>query len=296
MHPGQIAGLAPQDILSQARTLLIHTRTHVSEQDLQAILAAIHPREAGAMLTLEEAQQLIDLLARREQGEPMAYLLQRITFMERTFYINRSVMVTRPKMAEVVRAALRVVSRLRARLPEQEIPVAEIGTGCGALAITFALQAPYLSRIYATDLSPEALIVAARNCVEHQVADRITLLQGDLLEPLPERVRLLIANLPFMSRELRGDLAPEVRESEPRIRDYEPPLAIYGDEDGLGHQRRMLGMAAARVLPGAFILLTLHWSQKQRIEQLVRHTFPRARLDFAAIDADWSALAIIEIP
>lgn len=292
MEPVQIVGLTPQRVLDQ---IVFDSRVRVTRQDLQAILDTIHPI-SNVTLTLEEAEQFIDLLTRRNEGEPLAYLLQHTPFMERTFYINRHVMVTRPKMATVVRVALQIAAKLHARFPLHTLPVAEVGTGCGALAITFALHEPRCPTIYASDVSTEALAVAAHNCREHMVADRVLLLQGNLLKPLPERVRLLIANLPFMAHGQREDLAPEVRESEPCIRQYEPPLAIFGDEDGLGHQRRMLCMASEYLLPAAVILLTLHSSQKEQIEQIISQALPQAHVDFMAIDADWSTLAVIEMP
>lgn len=296
MEPAHIAGRIPQQVIGLATSLLTTCDRVEAERDIRALLQAVHARGDTTPVTPQEAAQFIDLVARRQQQEPLAYLTGHTSFMGMQFAINRHVMVIRPKLESVVRVALRVAARLIALYGSQDVATADIGTGSGALAVALARYETRLARIYATDISPEALAVASQNCKMQHVEDRVLLLQGDLLQPLPEPVRLLIANLPFIAHDHREDLAPEVRASEPKIREYEPPLAIFGDEDGLGHHRRMLANAPRYLLPGAVLLMALHVSQEARFEQLVRNVFAQARLYFVAIDPNWSTLAVIQTP
>ena len=93
------------------------------------------------------------------------------------------------------------------------------------IAISLALALPQ-AKIYATDVSASALQVAEINCRRHAVKSQVELLQGNLLEPLPQPVDMIVANLPYIKDCEFKDLGPE-------IRDYEPTMALAGGEDGL---------------------------------------------------------------
>ena len=100
-----------------------------------------------------------------------------------------------------------------------DLVVADVGTGTGAIAVNLALHLP-AARIYAMDNADPVLDVAAYNIRAHNVADRITLAKGDLLEPLPEPVDLILANLPYVPTDRIPNLQPEVR--------WEPAAALDG--------------------------------------------------------------------
>ena len=123
--------------------------------------------------------------------------------------------------------------------------VADIGTGSGAIAVALAKRRPNW-QLYATDLSPDALAVAKANAERHGVADRITFLTGDLLEPFAAddgdgmRLDIVVSNPPYIPS---SDLAGLQRE----VRDHEPRLALDGGADGLDPYRRMA--ARLRTLP-----------------------------------------------
>src|SRR5262249_32794696 len=125
---------------------------------------------------------------------------------------------------------------------------ADIGTGSGAIAVTLAALEPRLPLIYATDISPEALALAKENAQQLGVAERIRLLQGDLLAPLPEPVDLLLANLPYVALRDATTLAPDVRR-------YEPALALYSETEGLSHLRRFFAQAPTHLRQGGAILV-----------------------------------------
>src|SRR6476661_4612263 len=91
---------------------------------------------------------------------------------------------------------------------------------------------PRLATVYATDVSADALSLARENAQRIRVAERIHFLEGDLLLPLPEPVDVLLANLPYVALRDAPTLADDVRR-------YEPSLALYGDDDGLGYLRRL---------------------------------------------------------
>lgn len=262
-----------------AQTLLAHV-TGLSRASLLA-----YPERP---LEPERARGYAALVTRRVSGEPVAYLIERREFMGLEFLVDARTLIPRPETELLVEAALRVVD---AHLVAQGAPtiVADIGTGSGAIALSLAALRPALARVYATDVSPDALALATENARRLGVADRVSLLLGDLLAPLPEPVDLLLANLPYVA-----STDPHVGAS---VRRYEPSLAVFGDEpDGLGHIRRLLGAAPAHIRPGATLFLEFGYNQRAAVEQLAHETFPGAHTRVGADYAGWERFIEIETP
>ncbi len=202
------------------------------------------------------------LLRRRLAGEPVAYIVGHKDFFGLDFLVDRHVLIPRPETEELVGAVL-------AALPAEATgPVADIGTGSGAIGITLALQRPAL-RVYATDLSPGALALARANAARYGLdgSPRFQLLQGDLGSPLPERVAGIVANLPYTVLD----------EVEAGVRAWEPLEALEGGgERGTGLIRRFLAAAPAWLRPGGFIALEIGWDQAPLLRPAVVTAFPAA--------------------
>ena len=142
----------------------------------------------------------------------------------------------------------------------QRHTIADIGTGCGAIAISLALELPK-ARIYATDLSAKALEVAASNCKRHNVEDRVVLLKGDLLEPLPGPVELIVANLPYVREK---ELAPG----------FEPALALDGGIGGTEKIIELCHQAKGRLSDKGSMLLEIGAGQAEAITDQLKSLFP----------------------
>src|SRR5579885_1241427 len=223
-----------QEELARARARLREAGGSSSDLDAAVLLGHVLGVSRGALYThperqLSEAEQAMytALIERRAQGEPVAYLTGHREFMGLDFLVDRRVLIPRPETEFLVEAALAEVQR-REEMSLPSLRVADIGTGSGAIAIALAAHEPRLPLIYATDLSADALLLAEENARRLKVAERVRFLQGDLLEPLPEPVDLLLANLPYVASDEAEILPVDVRE-------YEPHLAIFGEDDGLGH-------------------------------------------------------------
>jgi len=203
------------------------------------------------------------LLERRIQGEPSAYITGHREFYGLDFRVDRNVLIPRPETELLVEKAIRLAqSHAISR-------TADIGTGCGAIAISLAANLPGVT-IYATDVSAPALEVARTNCKKHGVADRIVFLQGDMLEPLPEPVDLIIANLPYVRE---SDLS----RSGPLS--FEPALALNGGEDGLDRIRVLCRQAGNKLRSQGFILLEIGQGQAEETAALSQEIFPSARIE-----------------
>jgi release factor glutamine methyltransferase len=288
MDPTQLVMLPRKNLIEAITSQLLKSQGPDAEDNALQLISDVEPSPEAFPLTLAQATQLVGLVERRQRNEPMEYLLKRAVFMGRAFYVDERSHIPRPKMETLIRAAGHIALDFLKTSGGEGVPTVEVGTGSGALAISLALLVSDLPQLYATDISAETLAVAGQNCQRYGVSKRIQLLQGDLLKPLPERVRLLVANLPFVSRENPPKLAAGVR--------YEPDISVFGaGKDGWELQQQLLRMAPDHVLPKATLLVTLHVSQEQLARETVRNIFPQARLTFVDIDLGWSKFAKIEI-
>lgn len=200
------------------------------------------------------------LIRRRLNGEPTAYITGHREFYGFDFCVNPSVLIPRPESELLVERAI--------TLAENHImpTIAEVGTGCGAIAISLALSLPQ-ARIYATDISASALKVALFNCQKHGLVNRICLLQGDMLDPLPQPANLIVANLPY------------VREGEIEEGSFEPMLALNGGQDGLEKIRRLCCQLRDKLCPGGYLLLEIGQGQGKAVTTLLRSLFPPAEIE-----------------
>jgi release factor glutamine methyltransferase len=176
------------------------------------------------------------------------------------------VMTPRRTAEALVDAAVAHVGDLPAR-------IADVGTGSGAIAIALASRLPR-AEIWASDLSPAAVDLARSNAALHGFGNRIHMAQGDLLDPIPAPVCLVVANLPYLPDELRHHPAYAEYAAEPRE-------AMFTGENGLALYRRLLTAAEERLDPeGALIIQfrrQLHKAEKGELAAL------RARLERAAL-------------
>ena len=214
-------------------------------------------------LSAEQENEFWHLVQRRLSGEPAAYIAGHREFYGLDFLVDRRVLIPRPETELLVEKAIRLAQT------HAIATVADIGTGCGAIAISLALNLPWI-KIYASDVATDALEVARVNCEKHGVAGRIQLLPGDMLAPLPEPVDLILANLPYVT---------EQETSQAGLADFEPLIALNGGSDGLDGIRRLGEQAADKLNPQGGMLLEIGWGQGQAVTNLLRRNFPSASLE-----------------
>ncbi len=207
-------------------------------------------------LSPQETEALDCLINRRLNHEPSAYITNSREFFGLDFYVDQRVLIPRPESELLVEMALK-------RRPGK---VCDVGTGSGAIAISIAVGHPE-AQVYAIDISPDALEVAAINCRRHRVADQVHLLLGDMLAPLPEAVDLIVANLPYIGENDKR-LSPEI--------DFEPPIALYGGQNGREKMSMVLSQAGDKLRPGGSLLLEVGEGQGGEAASLARKLFPNA--------------------
>lgn len=256
--------------LNCAREILV--ANNVEDASLESELLLRHTlkisqvqlyQDLNRELNLEQEKTFWDLVRRRLNGEPTAYITGHREFYGLDFYVDSNVLIPRPESELLVEKALTLAQHC------QIFTVAEIGTGSGAIAISLALNLPQ-TRIYATDISTAALKVARFNCQKHGVLNRIWLLQGYMLDPLPEPVDLIIANLPYAKE-------PEL----PQLTHFEPRLALDGGADGLEKIHQLCRQASSKLRPDGSLLMEIGEGQERAVTTLLCSLFPSAKVEVA---------------
>lgn len=200
-----------------------------------------------AVLSDEQIGRFRNLVERRGLREPVAYLTGTKEFMSLDFKVNSSVLIPRPDTEILVEEILAIKPAL----------MVDVGTGSGAIAISAAYYLPE-TRVFATDISPEALNLARENAINLGVSDRIEFVQGNLLTPFINRpnfrVDLIAANLPYIPGEVLKELPDEVRK-------YEPALALDGGCEGLDLYKSLIGQVPRVLKSGGRLLMEIGYDQ-----------------------------------
>lgn len=201
-----------------------------------------------------ECGAFLDIIERRAAGEPIAYITGAKGFYDIDLKVTPSVLIPRPETELLLEEALRLSE------DRPDPIVADIGTGSGALAVTFARHRPQ-SKVYATEISRDALAVARGNAERNGV--HLTFLEGDLAEPLIQRgikIDLLLANLPYIASDELSSL---------EVSRFEPRMALNGGIDGLALIRRLLRQIPFVCREGAYVLLEIGADQGDAVARLV---------------------------
>jgi len=192
-------------------------------------------------LDTDELTAYREAIARRRRGEPAAYVTGAREFWSLELEIDEHVLVPRPETEILVQACLERLAGDAAL---------DLGTGSGCVAVALASERDDL-RVDAVDVSPAACEVARRNAERHGLADRITVLEGNLFDPVPDgsRYAAIVTNPPYVIGAEIDTLSAEVRR--------EPRLALDGGADGLEVIRRILDRAPEFLEPGGWLLTEL---------------------------------------
>ncbi|MDD5556938.1 MAG: peptide chain release factor N(5)-glutamine methyltransferase [bacterium] len=273
-----------------ARRGVPHAR-YTIEVLLEHILAATRAElycERDRRLAPEELRRVRALVQKRLRHRPLWHLVGSVEFFGVRLSVDDRVLIPRPETEIVVETALR-------RLPPPDGRVryaADVGTGSGNIAIALAASRGDLF-IYATDVSPAALEVAAANARACGRDGAMSFARGDLFGPFegcgPALFDLIVSNPPYVSEEEMAALPPEVREREPR-------LALDGGADGLSVVRRLLAGAPRLLKPGGLIVLEVGSGQAPVVRRMAASSGTYAGVE---IDRDYAGVERVvsaEIP
>jgi len=231
---------------------------HILEKTRTWVLA--HPE---IILNKNELEQLNLLLEKRSSGIPLPYILGHWEFYGLDFILTPDVLIPRPETELLVEQALAWLKNQ----PTQR-RVADVGTGSGCIAISLAKNQPDI-RLLATDLSQAALDVARKNASRHGVVDRIEWKKTNLLDDYPDKLDLVVANLPYIPSATLDNLP---------VSNYEPRRALDGGPDGLRFINELLRNGKRWWASGGAILLEIEAGQGESAPRLAHELLPEAMI------------------
>jgi release factor glutamine methyltransferase len=219
-----------------------------------------------------------ELVRRAAEHEPIAYLTGRAHFFNLEFQVGPGVLIPRPETETLVEHVLQL-SRHQSELTAPRVLDLCTGSGCIAAAIAFHLKS---ATVVATDRSAVAVQVAQANVQRLGLAERVTLTQGDLYQPLAGGVdaapfELIVSNPPYIP-------TGQIAQLDRNVRDYEPHEALDGGPDGLAMHRRILAEMGDRLVQGGRVFLEIGYDQGAAARQIAGQS---AALDDVQILRDY---------
>jgi release factor glutamine methyltransferase len=200
-----------------------------------------------------ELAPIRELVRRRGQNEPLQHLLGTVEFCGNVFLCDKRALVPRPETEELV-------GYLQSAIRNPQSAILDVGTGSGVIALSLARELPE-AKILATDVSDDALLLARENAARLQI-DQVEFRNSDLLESVDEKFDLIVANLPYISRDDRDQLAAEV------LRD--PEVAVFAGEKGDEIIRQLIEAAPAHLNAGSLLALEIGLGQEPALIELLR--------------------------
>ncbi|MEZ5942710.1 MAG: peptide chain release factor N(5)-glutamine methyltransferase [Planctomycetaceae bacterium] len=209
-------------------------------------------------LSNEQRTHMRELVKRRANAEPVAYLVGHREFFSLDFLLTKDVLIPRPDTETLVMAALDVIKQ------HPQSRVLDLCTGSGCIAVSLAVNAPK-AKLTAVELSPPAAEVARKNIARHGVSERVELLTGDLFAPVPagSKFDVIVSNPPYITSE-------EMQQLDPDVRLHEPHLALEAGADGLDVIRRIVDQSRQFLTPGGSLLIELDPAQAQPVLELMK--------------------------
>ncbi len=209
-----------------------------------------HLRTLDEPVTIRCLAYFDSMLARRQAGEPIQYVLGRWPFRELDLMVDRRVLIPRPETEVVTGHAIAVLAdRANPR-------VLDLGTGSGAIALSCAVECP-TAQVWATDASADALAVARANLAGiGRAAVRVNMVHGSWFDPVPVelvgRFDLVVSNPPYVAADEQLD---------PAVTDWEPAEALVSGPTGLECLEHLIEQSPEWLLPGGWLVLEIGFAQ-----------------------------------
>ena len=235
---------------------------HVTGKSHANLLADIREQ-----LTTAEQSTFWNKIDELLDGTPVQYALGVEHFYGRTFEVDDNVLIPRPETEELIHGAIERGQKL---FRNKKITAADIGTGSGAIAITFKKEWPE-AIVTATDISSGALNVATRNAKKHDAA--ITFIEGNMTEPLEHtKWDLILSNPPYIAHE-------EAELMSSTVLSFEPHNALFAEEDGLYFYRKLAENLPQLMNKPALIGVEIGYKQGPAVQELFTKSFPNASIE-----------------
>ncbi len=255
-----------KELLKRSDQFLAERGIESSRLDVEVLMADLLDMERINLyvkydypLKSNEIDTYREMIKKRAQRIPVAYITEKKEFMSLEFKIEEGVLIPRPDTENLVETVIEYCRQNELQSPQ----IIDVGTGSGAIAVSLA---HYLSeaKVVGVDLSPEALKVARQNMEKHELSERMSILKSDLLAEFIKReidgVDIIVSNPPYISKSEMEELPPEVKK--------EPKKALEAGEDGLDYYRRLIPEAEKVLKKGGKIFLEIGYQQAEAVTDL----------------------------
>lgn len=224
----------------------------------------------------EDSEKIKEILERRVKHEPTAYIVGSQPFMSLDFFVSHSVLIPRPETELLVEEIIKILRK--SKIESGELKVADIGTGSGCIAVSLAKYMPNVS-VIGIDSSPEAIAVSINNAAHHEVDDRCRFVVGNMLEPLKEKVDIIVSNPPYIP-------SAEIESLQSEVKDWEPRRALDGGADGLDCVRKLIEESPLHLKENGYLAFEFGFGQAGKIQKLAGSSFKRIEIvrDYSKIE------------
>jgi len=270
------------DILNNIEDQLKKCNIHTPRLDAEILVGYYGNRDRSALyrngdyrLTDKELEGLYTGVARRIEGEPIAYITGIKEFFSLELEVNHHVLIPRPETEILVEDVLGLIGNETLRRGN----VLEIGTGSGAISIALATELTQF-QFFAVDISQEALTIAKRNARKHDVAERIFFFCGNLFESLSEQFDIIVSNPPYISDE-------EFKHISHEIRNYEPREALIAGPDGTEFHQKLIMNGSNHLRKGGWLVMEMGYGQWKTVERLLRES---QKYDYIGFQCDYAGI------
>ncbi|TES95949.1 peptide chain release factor N(5)-glutamine methyltransferase [Patescibacteria group bacterium] len=270
-----------KEALRKASTELKQNNIPSSDLDSEVLLEYVlkrHGFDRAKILAYPETEinaqdqnKYFELIKRRAQREPVAYITKDKEFFGISFYTDKRVLIPRPETEILVEEALKTTKKKAET--QARIKIIDIGTGSGCIAVTIqkAIQEkfPQLKdkvEIHASDISLGALTVAETNLKKHGLQEKIKLHQSDLFKNIKGKFDLICANLPYLSKKDYSLVDQE-------IKNYEPKKSLKGGDEGVDLYLKLFDQIPDHIKKEAQLLIEIHPYQKEALVKAAKEKF-----------------------
>jgi release factor glutamine methyltransferase len=201
----------------------------------------------------EQQQQYYQFIHRRQNKEPIAYLINQKEFFSIDFFVSPDVLIPRPETEHLVEWAIKSIP--------QNSTVLDLGCGSGCIAISIALNRPDLT-IVASDISKAAIEIALGNAATHSVDNKIEFIVSDLFDQLASnRFDIILSNPPYIASQDYANLMEEVRL-------YEPEIALKAGAFGLDFYKRLAAQSSYYLHPAGKVAVEIGVNQEKEVQKI----------------------------
>lgn len=234
---------------------------HVIEKSREFILTHPEYEPTGAQIA-----KIRTFIQRRGKHEPLAYILGHKEFYGLNFKVTSNTLIPRPETELLVEEVLKMEPKNK--------NIFDIGTGSGNIIISLAKSITTKNNFIGIELSKEALKVAKQNAKTNQLAEKIKFIHGSLLDKIKDiNESIIIANLPYLSKEIYAATLPNVKK-------YEPKSALFSPQEGLQHYEELFKQVAKLNPKGCTIFLEISPEQKNKLPKIIKTYLPQSKIEF----------------